>query len=187
MARSVVDVYNLALAHLGGGQLEILADEGEASYPAKLCRNLFPGVLDYCLSVHPWSFALRRRDLPFAERGPPWRPLPADCLRPVRIEDGTFEGAFFDREGDEIRTDQEPATLVYVARTAEPGRWPAPFAEALAWGLASVLASSMNNDAKRQQLAMESARLALASAIAADLGSRRPERPKGMWMRSRNG
>jgi hypothetical protein len=178
----------MALAFLGGGQLEHVHSGDESSYSARLCDNLFPSVRDYCLSLHPWSFALRRSELARLDGdGGPRYQLPADCLRAVRVEDGTPAGADFEIEGGALATAAGSASLLYVGRADEPALWPPAFANALAWSLASVLASSLNNDVRRQQMCQQAALAALATAVNADLGGQRPAKRSGSWVRSRNG
>ena len=110
-----------------------------------------------------------------------------DCLRPVRIDDGTPEGPDFDIDGDALTTESESALLVYVARVDDPGLWPPAFVHALCWALASELSPALNNDVKRQQLCQQTALAAMRAAVNADIGARRPPKTQGAWMRSRRG
>jgi hypothetical protein len=186
--KSVVELYNLALAFLGGNQLEHIQAENESSHAARLCKSLFPSVLDYCLSLHPWSFALTRSELARLDRDDgDWFQLPSDCVRPVRIIDGAQDGADFEIEGDALTTPGTSALLLYVKREAEPVRWTPPFVNLLATGLAAKLSPALNNDVKRQQLAEQMFLAEIHRAVPADLGRQKPPKRIGSWMSARHG
>ncbi len=181
--QSTVQLFNIALARLGGEQLDSRISPQEPDALGRLCQNLFSHVLDISLAAHAWSFArasaalarLAPRDGAFA--------LPADCLRPLRLEDGQA----FQIQGQSLVCSCPCPVLVYVRRVTEPKLWPASFADALAWGLAAELASAKNNDNRKQQWAMQNYELSLSRAIARDCAKNSQARPLSPWACARFG
>jgi hypothetical protein len=192
--QSTVQLYNLALARLGGEQLLQNISPQEGDTMGRLCDNLFPHVLDMALQAHSWGFALRTITLPlvptpkggnggvFSYR---YR-VPADCVRPVRLQGGGFgrSPAYVVQgsdEGSDLLTNESPATLIYVAREMDPKRWPPMFADALAWGLASELATARINDPQRQQYYAQVYRAALLDASVQDMREINPVPIQSGW------
>ncbi|UQZ90839.1 hypothetical protein C4J81_17140 [Deltaproteobacteria bacterium Smac51] len=188
MARSVVSIYNQALARLGGEQLESVESTWEDSALGRLCNNNFPEILDEALSRHDWSFALKSQAL--ALKGESDRPdyiyrygLPTDCLRAVEL----LSGGTFVIEGIDILTSTSPPTLLYVTRVEDPRRWPPAFATSLSWALAATLATSKVNDKQMQQYCLQNYEITIADAIARDLNQSLPVYPRSKWVLSRGG
>ncbi|MFZ4723668.1 MAG: hypothetical protein ACOYMI_11035 [Phycisphaerales bacterium] len=60
---SVVEICNLALAHLGDDATVASIDPPEGSAQAEHCARFYPSARDMLLQMHTWSFASRRVSL----------------------------------------------------------------------------------------------------------------------------
>ena len=195
--RSTIDVYNTALARLGGNQFNRENSPDGDGTEATLCRTLFPHALDISLAHSEWGFAKRTVALAlkadFAPENPdyPFRyALPADCVRPMRLQregggGSVTEDIPYEIDGQDIVAAVSPAVLVYVRRASDPATWPPAFADAVAWALASELATALVNDPNRQQFYGEQARRALIHAAAIERNSQRALRKASPWVASR--
>lgn len=190
--QSVVQLFNTALARLGGEQLPRNISPGEGDTVGALCENLFPQILDLTLSAHAWSFALRRAALAVVpESG--WGnalyrlayAVPSDCVKAVRLAGGVNRSPAYVIEGTTLRADERQAVLVYVARVTDPKKWPPAFADALAWGLAGELASARLNDSQKQNWCCQNYKVALGDAIARDRAAQNPYAPISSWRAAR--
>ena len=193
MARSTVDIFNMALGWLGGAQLTGVESTWEKSTPGTLCKNLFPVILADALEAHDWSFALRRADLPLKStpggQGYQYRyGRPADCLRLVELEGaGHGRGPCFITDGQDILTDEAPARLLYVANITDPNQWTAAFSLALSWGLAAFLSTAQKNDSQQQELCARNYQIQLAEAWVRDMSTQNPRMPLSPWQSARAG
>lgn len=182
---STLDIYNLALAELGGEQLSSIEIDGENSAVGKLCQNIYPRILDEALSSFDWSFARRRKLL--ARQSEPALPmpdypltysLPSDCVRPMHLDNRER----FIVQGLSLCTAASPAILNYVARVTEPGFYPPAFVSALAWALAAKLATARNNDPRKQELCRQNYLRAISQAMANDQNSHKPRPQSSSWL-----
>ena len=57
---SVVDICNLALAHLGDDATISSIDPPEGSAQAEHCKRFYTSARDTLLQLHPWNFASKR-------------------------------------------------------------------------------------------------------------------------------
>jgi hypothetical protein len=195
--QSTVQLFNTALARLGGDQFLSLTSPQEDNALGVLCGNMFPHVLDLSLQAHAWGFAVRTAVLaPVAgvimvAGGFRCRyMMPVDCVRPVALEAAGRSPAYEVRgseEGVVLLCDESPAVLSYVARETEPKRWPAGFADALAWGLAAELATARINDVQRQQYCVRMYREVLGEAAARDMREINPRPVLSAWNAARFG
>jgi len=196
--QSTVDLFNTALARLGGDQLIQLTSAQEQTKIGRICANLFPHVLEMTLSSAAWAFAIRRKLLSTPTIGsdtmtnPTYRfvfELPTDCVKPVRLEGsaGINRTPAYVIEGLTIRSNVERAVFVYVSRITDPTMWPPLFADALAWAMAGELASAINNDTQKQQWCYENHRIALAGGMAQDNTDQNPIPQKSEWGAARFG
>jgi hypothetical protein len=64
---SVVDICNLALAHLGDPATVASIDPPEGSAQAEHCARFYPPARDALLEMHTWGFATRRAPLALLE------------------------------------------------------------------------------------------------------------------------
>lgn len=190
---TLVQLYNNAIAKLGGAQLPVALGDGDTVLA--LCENAFPPLLDTALVYHDWSFARKRAALEklgdaSAGSGFAFRyKLPPDLLRAVELEGwaGINQRPFYLIEGRELLTDCNPATLVYTVRVDTPAHWPPLFAEALAWGLAAALASARLNDTRKQQWCGEMYTVSISRAAADDMSSQTFSHPTSIWETARFG
>ena len=192
---STVSLYNLALARLGGDVLPLEISSQEDGSVGRLCQVLFPQVLDVVLERHVWSFARSRKALasvPGHETVAPYRNaymLPADCMRPLYLESGggwpDGENHNYVIEGGCLFTNTPVATLVYVRRENDVRKWPATFADVVAWGLAAELATARINDPQRQQAYWKQYEYALVTAEVNDMAFQRRPRPASAWGEAR--
>ena len=191
MARSTVEIFNMALSWLGGEQLSSVESAWDSSALGVLCKNNFPSVLDEALSSSDWSFATRRCQLalkPVDDSHPDYAycyGLPTDCLRPIRLISGANTVTNFCLEGQNLLTNIAPAQLSYVSRCQDPRLWSPIFATALSWGLAAVLATARLNDQGKQQQCLENYQISLAEARARDRNISHPPQPSSLWLQSR--
>ncbi len=190
--QSMVSICNVALARLGGNQLERINSPDEGGAAATLCRTLFPHVTALALAYHPWAFATKRATLALKETDvegnyPLRFSLPEDCLLPVRLTGEIEDHAPTPHvvEGDDLLTSANPAVLLYVARQEDTSVWPVFFADAVAWGMAAELATSLINDPRRQQWYGDAFQRALADASGRDLAGQRMRRNRCPWLESR--
>ena len=193
--QSTVQLFNTALARLGGEQLDRRISPQEGDTLGALCENLFPHVLDLTLGAHAWSFAQGRTNLALVQTAendkvyPYAYALPSDCIRTLRLEGsgGINRSPAYIIEGDMLRTTLSGASLLYVRRITDPRRWPAAFADALAWAMAAELASAKLNDSSKQQWARQNHELVLERAIARDCAGQNKFRPVSAWQAARFG
>lgn len=206
---SVVDICNLALAHLGDSATVSNIDPPEGSAQAEHCARFYPIARDSLLEMHPWSFATRRAAL--ADLGSDveqwdyaYAP-PADMLAiiailpPDAISDSNYAaGAYTPQDysceinatgASVIYTNQEAAIARYVAFVSDSSRFSPSFTMTLSWHLASLLAGPILKgeagaaEAKRCAAVVESY---LAKARESDAGDRRaPAAHSPAWIAGR--
>lgn len=150
---SVVDICNLALAHIGDDATIASIDPPEGSAQAEHCARFYPVARDSLLEMHPWNFALRRIS-PASLSIPVWSwayayAAPSNMLKVLAVlppsagsdaESQPYETESADDGSVIIRTDQETASLRYIVRVDDPTRFPPLFTEALSRLLAAYLA-----------------------------------------------
>lgn len=150
---SEVDICNLALARLGDNATVASIDPPEGSAQAEHCARFYAVARDSLLEMHAWKFATRRVLLAqlatdtwgwaFAYAEPTGvlkllAVLPASASNDAETQD-------FEPESDAtgaaiILTNQESASLRFVARVTDTTKFSPLFVDALAWLLASYLA-----------------------------------------------
>lgn len=197
--KSLIQLYNTAIAELGGEQMPMNISPVESDAVGAMCQNIFPHVLDTVLESHEWGFARARAVLARLAGQEPCNhsyrlryAMPVDCVRPIRIvhgetvfPDGENRSPAFVIEGPDILCNVERAELLYVARVSEPRRWPAHFADVLVWKMASGLATARNNDKQQKRMCDERYEYALAKACAKDRAMRNPQRNLSPWQAAR--
>ena len=86
---SVVDICNLALAHLGDEATVSSIDPPEGSAQAEHCARFYPIARDSALEGHDWNFATTRGVLALVGSAwPSWAycyELPATCVRAISV------------------------------------------------------------------------------------------------------
>lgn len=150
---SVVDICNLALAHVGDTAAVADISPPDGSSQAAHCARFYPIARDALLESHAWKFCTRRVTLAAVDVTLyQWQYAyvePADTLRVLKVltsaDSTTANTHFFETETDDagralIRTDVEQAQAVVTFRVTDTTRWSPLFVEALAYLLASHLA-----------------------------------------------
>lgn len=150
---SEVDICNLALARLGDNATVASIDPPEGSAQAEHCARFYAVARDSLLEMHTWKFATRRATLA-ALTVETWNwtyayAEPSGALKLLAVLSATAandaETQDFEPESDDngtaiILTNQEGATLRYIARTTDTTKFSPLFVDALAWLVASYLA-----------------------------------------------
>ena len=202
---SPVDVCNLALVHLGDPGNVASIDPPEASTQGRYCARLYPIARDELLEAHCWRFNTRRKVLtslvlPDSVDGE-WLyayALPTDCLRPFAVyvpgitENGKTEDFSVETADDDapvLYSNVEGAYLKYVVRVTDTGRFPPSVVDALAYLLASKLASPMTQSADKLGAMQLMYARAFARATSLDAGTQSAEDWKEerepVWVSSR--
>lgn len=154
---SEIDIYNMALAHIGNSST--VQDEAERSPERIACSRFYETTRDALLAYKacPWGFAKTTQAL--ADLGDPptnWLyryAVPNDCITALFIViDGNpnpredqqipFEIAF-SSASRVLLTNQPQAVLCYVKRITEAERLSSPFVEALAVRLGAMIATPL--------------------------------------------
>lgn len=192
---SEVSICNLALDHIGAGNIESLE---EGSEEARRCKLTYPVTRDALLRVYPWGFA--KKTIVLAESGTPAAPWayryawPDDCLRaryivpddpdddPIPYEKAVAD----DLKSVVIDTDRYQASLVYTAAVTLPLLFDSLFVVELSWQLASDLAPTLAKSEAREKKAYERATqfLSITAAVDASEVGQRPQR-EAEWVRGR--
>lgn len=184
---SEVEICNLALANLGDTATVASLSPPEGSAQAEHCARFYPAARDTLLSLHPWAFAtVRERLSPLAtEETFDWRfcyASPANCLRalavlPVSGDRGQareFVMAAIPESGEAaVFTNEEEASLLFVRRVTDTGRFPPVFVTALSWQLAASLAGPLIKGSEGAQVGAQCLQMAsLYAAQAATVDAR---------------
>ncbi|WP_297826843.1 hypothetical protein [uncultured Desulfovibrio sp.] len=139
MRHSRTSIINTALMRVGAQGVTAAFQDSPS---AQTAAAAYDRSLAYCLSLHPWAFALTRAALARGteKAAPGWRfcyPLPPDCLR---VADAVSMGQWgaqrlsYSLAGGNLQTDADAVTISYVS--AKSADFPDAFADALAWRVA---------------------------------------------------
>lgn len=199
---SEVDIANLALARLGDNATVASLDPPEGSVQAEHCARFYPLARDALLEMHAWKFATRRVLLAKLAV-PSWNwsfayAEPADVLKLLGVfpakaanddETQPYEAESVTTGASIILTNQEDASLRFIARVTDTTRFPPLFVDALAWLLASYLAGPIlkgDAGAAMAKACLQSFMLVFSNAKVSDTNQRkvRPEH-KAAWIAGR--
>jgi len=132
----------------------------EDSVEARLCLDFYDNVRDEMLRSHPWKFATKRAALVEVANEEPafgfdhYFQLPTDCIRVLKVEGD--ESLPWTVEGTYLLTDDETATIKYVARITQVGMFDPGFTQALTLKLAYKLSFPLvQSTTLRQSLMVE--------------------------------
>ena len=190
---SEVDICNLALARLGDNATVASIAPPEGSAQAEHCARFYPVARDSLLEMHAWKFATRRVLLAqlttdtwnwsFAYAEPTGvlkllAVLPASASSDADTQE--YEAETDGNGARIILTDQEGASLRYVAHVTDTTVFSPLFVDALAWLLASYLAGPVlmgDAGAAMSKACLQSFLLAFSNAKVSDANQRkvRPE------------
>jgi len=152
MSFSKVDIYNMALSHLGVGSE--VASTTEQSEEARACNRFYDVARQQTLRSSPWPFATKIAALGLVQEDPneEWAysyQYPSDCLRVRRILSGIRNDAPENRipyriaygtAGAVLFTDREEAEIEYTVDVTEENRFSADFVNMLSLLLAAFIA-----------------------------------------------
>ena len=165
---SVVDICNLALAHLGDEATVSAISPSDGSAQSDHCVRFYPIARDICLERHDWNFARRRAVLSETANTPPdvWAyeyAMPANVIRVLMVMDENgdedkprsfMQGT--DANGARVIWTNEPlATLLYTHAITDSTKFSALFVNCLSYLLASFLAGPITKDIKMKQGMMQ--------------------------------
>lgn len=179
---SKIDVFNMALAHIGASTT--VADEQEHSPERVACSRFWETCRDTLFSYQsvPWRFAKARvllADLgsPPAGWGYRYR-YPNDCITAIEVT-VTGRAELFEKKakfqveheasGRVIVCDIPEAELVYVKRVEAVERWPGSFVEAMAYRLAAMIAMPLKKETSLRNDLLQIADQFIQMAAAASL------------------
>jgi len=172
-------ICNTALTRLGHDQIASLDDESTAG---RACKLLYRQTRDSLLREHPWNFAIRRATLARESAAPEFEyayryPLPADCLRVIRLGEEVYSSADPDYrvEGGRVLTDEGSVHVEYIAQVADAESFDPMFADCLAQRLAAELAIRLtdNSTLAEQAWRVYAQKLSLARTFDAREGTPR--------------
>jgi len=150
---SVVDICNSALNLLGASTISALTDDTKN---ARLCNQRYEPVRNRIFRSHPWNCLIKRVQLAQDSAAPVIEfanqyTLPTDCLRVLKIHNGTTDSVASDLEykieGRKIKTNEGTVYLVYVALDTDPNNYDAYVQEAISHQLAADIAYAVTNNA----------------------------------------
>lgn len=195
---SEVAICNQALVKVGASRITSLAEE---SKQARTLSAIYSIKRDAELAANPWTFAIKRAQIPASSTAPVfgWAyayPLPSDYLALVEVgEDFTFydsdSGALFAIETDSngslsILTDQtSPLNVRYVYRVTNTGLFNSLFVEALACRLAAEVCEELTQSASKKEALWLEHRRALREARRLNAIEQPPRKnPPTSWERA---
>jgi hypothetical protein len=154
-----------------GAQPVASFDEGTAE--AEVAANLYPGVRDALLSIHPWSFATGQSTLPRLAAVPTGDfrhafQLPPGFLRALSAGPaGSGRGLGYRILESRLHTDADQVVLTYIFRPDESA-FPPFFGSALVARLAAEFCLPLTENASRADLLYRLAEQELRAARQAD-------------------
>jgi hypothetical protein len=137
-----VKICNRALSRLG---CTIISAMDDGSNEAAYCTELLPEAVQAVLSAYDWNDAKKRAELAPLSAAPAFGfdyqfQLPSDYLRPIAIDAGEYP---FSLEGQQILTDSDAVTIVYIARPADPANMAPYLQKAISLALALDLTTPL--------------------------------------------
>lgn len=187
MSFSQVDICNKALTKVGAARIVAITDE---TRQARTLAAIWDMTRDVELAAHPWSFAIKKADLPALAAAPTASrfgkafQLPTDHLRTVEIGDfwsmyfPAEGGEWFERVGSTIECDEaSPLRVRYIRRVTNTGEFGELFAEALACRLAAEISKSETESQSDRKSAWDEYALAISVARRGNAIEKPPQRP----------
>lgn len=176
--QSWTDICNQALARLGVSLLSNV--QTDTSNQAMYCRLFLGDAIEAVLGKHDWRAASKRAQLGLLSETPVYGydhayALPADCIRPYRVETGAGVFRAFSIESGKLITDAEEVWLTYVARPTDPTTLPTYLRRAIQGQLAAMLAPPMTSSDQLAIRIIAQADQDLKDAIAAEADNRPQE------------
>lgn len=147
---SIVDICNLALAHLGNKAQVVSISPVDGSVEADYCARFYPIARDEIIEAGDWTFARTRATLALLSNNPSsaWSyayALPSNCEVPRRIytDDASMhedDSVDFDVEGTTLLTNKSSAVLIYTRPIEDSTLFSSSFITSVSYKLAAYLA-----------------------------------------------
>lgn len=197
---SVVDICNLALAHLGESPSVASINPPEGGFHAEQCAIFYPVARNVCLEVREWTFSTKRQALAILANVSidGWEyayAKPSDCVKPLKLLPADQDDALDDdypvdwiEENGVIYSNEESAVLKYTYRNEDTSKYSALFVNALSYLLASYLAGPITKDTKIKSAMYEAYRneLGIATDANTNVGKQAAyPRHTPAWIRNR--
>ena len=150
---SVVNMCNSALNLIGASTISALTEDTKN---ARLCNQRYEPVRNRVFRGHNWNCLIKRVQLAANSTDPVIEfdksyALPSDCLRVLKIHNGTTDSIASDLEykieGKNIVTNLTTVYLVYISLDEDPNNYDAYLREAISHQLAADLAYAITNNA----------------------------------------
>jgi hypothetical protein len=198
MAEDAVEIVNMALSHLGNSA--VIEDIDELSAEARQGKLWYEAARREALEALNWNFARRRIALSLHSEPPPegqWHfryQYPADCLKARFIvnplgpqaDPVPFEIEMVEDERT-ILVDLDEARLIYTRDHALVSSFSPMFVNALAFLLASKLATALTGSVRKKELMMQAFGQAMYAAIQSNAGEGTERRLReAEWTRERD-
>ena len=193
---STVQICNQALSKVGAARIIDLLDDTKN---ARILNAIFDIKRDAELAAHPWTFAIKRAEIPALSTAPAFGwlysyPLPSDFLRLIEVGNetnlyDTDSGARFQVEGGSILCDEaSPLQIRYVYRVTNTGLFSALFVEALACRLAAEIAEELTQNSGKRDMAWAEYKEAIKQARRVNAIEQPPNKqPDLSWVRAMTG
>lgn len=194
---SQVEICNQALTKLGAARITSITDDTKQ---ARALNAIYTVKLEAELAAHPWTFAIKRVELPASATAPAYGwarafPMPADYLALVEVGENyvfyeTDTGPLFQVEGSDsgmqLLTDEaSPLQVRYIRRITNPGLYPALFVEALACRLAAEVCEELTQSLSKREAAWNERRQAIREARRVNSIEQPPRKPPASsWVRA---
>lgn len=151
MARSSVDICNVALGMVGGKRIASLTEDSEN---ARLCNTFYEACVDEVLCMHDWPCAEHTKvvtaDSDYDEDDYDWGyeykyALPSNpyCLHIRKYNDGETE---YKKQGRWLYSDDEDCELIYTKRITDTNEFDPLLADAISTHLAIKLSFPLMQD-----------------------------------------
>lgn len=193
---SEIDIYNMALSHIG--TTATVQDKAERSVERITCSRFYETARDALLSYKSCDWRFAETSVLLADLGNPptnWLyqyAFPNDCIRPMYIVIPGLPAPRDDQRlifhvasgssGRVILANQPEAELRYISRLTEAERYHAPFVEALALRLASMIAMPLVKEKTLRDELMNLSEQAIQVAMAFELNQAQPEQePRSIY------
>ncbi len=186
---SETSIANRALQKLGASRINSLS---ENSVNARACNACFVSVRDAELRSHPWSFAIKRVELP-ADAVPPAfgkansYTLPTDCLSVREGDDDSIHKDWL-IEGRKIFTDESaPLYLRYNKKVEDVNEMDALFLEVVSCKMALEMCEEITQSNSKKSELKDDYRLAINAAKKANAIERIAQKPpEDSWVTVRS-
>jgi len=185
---SEVDIYNMALSHIGS--TVTVADKLERSPERVICSRFYETCRDALLSYKSCDWRFAETSALLADLGTPptnWLyryAMPNDCIRPMfivvpgllnpRADQMVVYQVAHAETGRVVLTNYPAAELRYIKRLEEAERFPSYFVEAMALRLASLIAMPIAKSSSLRDELVQRAEQAAQIAMAATMNEAQP-------------